>query len=118
MPEITVRDIAESLGLTVLAGAHRVDNRVTGGYACDLLSCVMAGARAGNAWVTLQAHLNVIAVASLLDLSCVIITEGATMDEAALSRANEKGIPVLGTRACTFDTVARLHEAGVRNDAS
>lgn len=113
MAEITARDIAQQLGLDVVAGADHLDNRVTGGYASDLLSCVMAGARAGNVWVTLQAHLNVIAVATLLDLACVIITEGALLEEGALARANEKGIPILSAQTDTFRTVARLVQAGV-----
>jgi len=113
MAEITVRDIAERLGLRVVAGADHLDNVVTGGYASDLLSCVLARARSGNVWVTLQAHLNVVAVATLLDLACVIITEAAVLDEPALARANEKGIPILSTQEDTYQTVARLVRAGV-----
>ena len=73
---MTVAEIVSALEVQVAAGGTSLHREVTGGYASDLLSCVMAGAKAGNVWVTLQAHLNVIAVAELLDLSCVIITEG------------------------------------------
>ena len=65
MSEMTVRTVADSLGLQVAAGASKLDNVVRGGYASDLLSCVMAGAHKGDAWVTLQAHMNVVAVATL-----------------------------------------------------
>jgi hypothetical protein len=54
------------------------------GYASDLLSCVMAGAKKGGLWVTLQAHINIVAVAALLDLSAIIITEDAQPDAATI----------------------------------
>jgi len=63
-----VQDLVAKLGLQVHSPGN-VEREVTGGYASDLLSCVMAGAKAGNVWVTLQAHPNVVAVASLLDLA-------------------------------------------------
>ncbi len=112
---LSVRDVVQALGLAVGAGEAYLDQEVTGGYASDLLSCVMAQAQAGNVWVTLQSHLNVIAVASLLDLSCVIITEGAQLEETAVARANEKGIPVLLTPEGTYTTVSRLWDLGIRD---
>ena len=67
---MTVQDIIKQLNLSIVTGAD-LDRPVTGGYASDLLSCVMAGAKTGNVWITLQAHPNVVAVASLLELSAV-----------------------------------------------
>jgi len=110
----TVQDLVTTLSLEVAAGAAGLSRQVTGGYASDLLSCVMARAQAGNVWVTLQAHVNVMAVAALLDLACVIITEGARPDAAALARAEERGIPVLLTPRGTFTIVAALAALGVR----
>jgi hypothetical protein len=86
----------------------------TSGYASDLLSCVMAGARHGGLWVTLQAHLNIVAVAALLDQSAVIITEDAQPDEATLQKANEEGITLLSTPDSTFAVVGKLWELGMR----
>ena len=111
---MTVQEIVAGLALEVAAGADRLDKEVTGGYASDLLSCVMAGAQAGNMWVTLQAHLNVVAVAALLDLACVVITEGARPADDAISRANEEGIPILLTSESTFTVVGKLYQLGIR----
>jgi predicted transcriptional regulator len=108
-----VSDIVASLPVQVAAGADGLGAEVTGGYASDLLSCVMAGARKGNAWVTLQAHMNVVAVAALLELACVIITEGATLERDALARADERGVVVLYTERGTFETVGQLCASGV-----
>ncbi|MGC9358921.1 MAG: DRTGG domain-containing protein [Anaerolineae bacterium] len=108
-----VSDIVASLPVRVAVGADGLEAEVTGGYASDLLSCVMASARKGNAWVTLQAHMNVIAIAALLELACVIITEGATLEADAMARAKERGVVVLYTERGTFETVAELAALGV-----
>jgi len=114
---VNVSDIVAALPVRVVAGADHLQNEVTGGYASDLLSCVMAGARKGNVWVTLQAHMNVIAVAALLELACVVITEGAALDSEALARADQRGVVVLSTEQGSFATVAQLSVLGVSGGA-
>jgi len=112
---ITVADIVDKLALQVRAGAGTLrDRQVTGGYASDLLSCVMAGARKGDVWVTLQAHPNVIAVAVLLELAAVIITEGAQPDPETLKKAEAEDVPVLTTTDNTFVVVTKLAALGVQ----
>ena len=86
----------------------------TSAYASDLLSCVMAGAKKGAVWVTLQAHLNIVAVAALLEMSAVIITEGAQPEAATINKANEEGITLLATDTQSFEVVGRLWEMGLR----
>jgi hypothetical protein len=85
------------------------------GYSSDLLSCVIAGAAHEGIWVTLQAHANVVAVASLLELSAVIIGEGATPDEATIQKANAENITLLSTTSKTFHIVGMLWELGIRS---
>jgi predicted transcriptional regulator len=109
-----VRQIVNALGLSVVAGRAALDAEVTGGYAADLLSCAMAGASAGNLWVTLQSHLNVVAVASLGDLAGVIITEGQQIGPDAVAKADEVNLPVLSTSLSTYQVVGRLWELGIR----
>jgi len=110
---LTVHDIISALGLEVVAGADGLDKPITGGYASDLLSCVMAKASAGNAWITLQSHVNVVAVASLLNLACVIITEGMRPDDEMVERDNENGIPTLLTPHSTYRVVGELVRLGI-----
>jgi BioD-like phosphotransacetylase family protein len=109
-----LREIASKLSLSVQAGGDKLDKEVTGGYASDLLSCVMARARKGNVWVTLQSHLNVVAVASLLELAGIIITEGAAPDAATLSKATAEGLPVLTTAKTTYSVVGELTQLGIQ----
>ena len=107
-----VRQAIKQLGLNLIGG-HQIDVEITGGYASDLLSCVMAGAKAGNIWVTLQAHPNIIAVASLIELAAVIVTEGVAPDPETIQKAQETGIPLLTTALDTYSTVVALAELGI-----
>jgi len=109
-----LKEISRPLSLKVQTAAEKLDTEVTGGYAADLLSCVMAKAQAGNVWVTLQGHPNIVAVASLLNLAGVIITEGMAPDPATLEKAEEQGIPILTTPLTTFTVVGKLFALGVR----
>lgn len=116
---MTLQDIITSLDLEVLTQPgdfSRVEP--AGGYASDLLSCVLAGAEHEGLWVTLQAHLNIVAVAALLELKAVIITEGARPDEATLAKANAEGVTLLATPRRTYEVVGRLWEMGLRTGAA
>ena len=84
------------------------------GYVSDMLSCVMTGAVKDGIWVTLQAHNNIVAVACLLDLAAVIITEGASPDENTIKKANDEGLILLGTEKKSFEIVGKLWELGIR----
>jgi hypothetical protein len=105
--------VIEVLSLTVKAGQGGLDVEVSGGYAADLLSCAMAGARRGNLWVTLQGHLNIVAVATLGDLAGVIVTENKPLAADALAKADEEGVPILSTPLTTYEVVGRLWELGI-----
>ncbi len=83
------------------------------GYVCDLLSWVMARGQPGMAWVTVQLHLNVIAVASLHEMSCVILPEGLRMEEAALQKAREEGITVISSPLSAYGICAKMAGAGI-----
>jgi predicted transcriptional regulator len=111
---MTLQKIVAELSLSVQAAGDKLHTKVTGGYASDLLSCVMAKARKGNVWVTLQSHLNIVAVASLLQLAGIIVTEGMVPDAATLKKANEEGIPILTTSATTFTIVGQLVALGIQ----
>ena len=110
---MTLQEIVNELGLEVLAGESNLLRQVTGGYASDLLSCVMAGAKTGNLWVTMQGHPNVAAVASLLNLAAVVVSEGSPVDPVTIQKAEENGVVLLSTPLDTFTTVSKLAALGV-----
>ena len=105
-----VAEIAEKLNLKVFSGKEGLNNEVTNGYTSDLLSDVMGHADAGNAWITLQTHKNVMAIASLKDLSAVILVKGFEPEEDMAAQSNEEGIPVLGTSEEAFTISGKLYE--------
>ena len=109
-----VREIVEKLCLKAVSGDEALNRTVTGGYSADLLSCAMARAKTGNVWITLQAHPNIVAVATLLDLPAVIITEGTPVSGDVIAKANEEGIALLCTTWSTFHVVAELARLGVK----
>lgn len=113
-PPITIRHIAEALSLRVLCAPHNLDREVRGGYASDMLSCVMAGAQKDNVWVTLLTHLNVIAVAVLLEIPVVIITENSTVDATVIQKAEEEDVVLLHSTEDSYRVVGKLYELGIR----
>jgi predicted transcriptional regulator len=110
---LKLQEIRHQLSLEVRAAAGNLDREVTGGYASDLLSCVMAKAQAGNVWVTIQGHPNIVAVASLLDLAGIIVAEGMSIDAATLEKAEEEKVPILTTSLTTYTVVGELCKLGI-----
>ena len=111
----TLKHIAEVLHLAVRTGEDLLARTVTGGYAGDLLSDVLAHARKGQVWITLQTHANVVAVASTKELCGIIIVNGRAPEEATLQKAEQEHIPILVSPLSTYDVVCQLYELGVTN---
>jgi hypothetical protein len=108
-------EIIKTLNLKVLTSSKDFSTVLPeGGYTSDLLSCVMAGATHKSIWVTLQAHTNIVAVAALLELSAIIITEGAVPDQITIDKANDEGITLLSSQERSFNVVGKLWEMGIR----
>ena len=105
------------LRLEVKAGQKQLDRVVKGAYASDLLSHVMARAKEGNIWVTIQAHQNIVAVAALLNLAGIVIAGGIEPQADTLLKAEEEGIPILLTTSlAAFEVIGRLYALGVGAD--
>ena len=89
------------------------DREVTCGYVCDLLSWVMSHGDSGMAWVTVQTHMNVIAVAVLSEMACVILPEGIDMEEESLAKAVAEDMVVLQSPLTAFDICGRMAAKGI-----
>ncbi len=97
---------------TVLADDGN-DKQIECGYTCDLLSWVMAHGAPGMAWVTVQTHLNVIAVAVLSEMACVILPENIEMEQESLDKALSEGMTVLKSPLSAYEICGRMHARGV-----
>ena len=84
------------------------DRVIEGGYAGDLLSWVMGRASEGDAWVTIMSNVNIVAVCTLADPACIVLSEGVRPDDETLRRANEQGVNILSTTLDTFDACVRI----------
>ncbi len=108
-----VDEVARELSLDVVSGSEGLGREITGAYVGDLLSRVMAGARPGYLWVTIQAHPNVVAVAVLGELAGVVVAEGVKPDPVGLAKAEEEGLPVLTTGRSSFEVCVGLARLGI-----
>lgn len=109
-------DIARKLDLTLLTPETPATGgaEITRGYASDLLSDVLAHAPGGGLLVTLQVHLNVIAVASHAELAAVVFAGGRHPEADAIAKAAAEDIALYVSGDDTFDVVGRLYEMGVK----
>ncbi len=106
---MTVREIVEKLNLKVFSGEKGLDNEITGGYVSDLLSDVMGFAQEGSIWVTLQTHKNIMAIATLKELSAVILVKGFEPEQDAIDVSNEENIPILGSKEQTYELTGKIY---------
>lgn len=109
---MTVGEIIQKLGFEVCCGKGKLDQEVTGGYCGDLLSDVMANSKAGNVWITMQVHVNIVAVAVLKELSAIILVNGKLPAEETLQRAGEESVPILLSKQSSFEIAGKLYFLG------
>lgn len=103
---MTAREVADRLNFRILAGHG--EKTITGFYACDLLSWVISHAGSGNLWVTVMNNLNVLAVATLADVACIVIPEGIEVDGEVLARANAQNITVLSANQTGAEVIVAV----------
>ena len=84
------------------------DKEINGVYVGDLLSHAMGKAEAGNVWITIMSNVNIVAVSTLADPACIVLSEGVQPDEETLVRAKQQGINILSTTLDTFDACVRI----------
>ena len=112
---MTLGEICRQLGLTNLTPDLPMGQaQVRAGFVSDLLSDVLANAPAGGVLVTVQLHMNVVAVALHAELSAVIFAAGRRPEEAVRAKALEERICLLATDMPAFEVVGRLYELGLR----
>ncbi len=110
---MTLNEIVRHLGLKVKVGGVDMDTQVRGGYASDLLSDVLANARVGDLWVTLQTHQNTVAVASMKEIAGILLVGGRQPESDTMTKAAEEGVALLVTPLPAFEVVGRLYQLGL-----
>ena len=100
---MTVQELIDSGIFGVVNAGEGLEREITKPFCCDLLSIAMGRAPLGCAWVTVMGNMNTLAVASLADAACVIMAEGAVLDDAARKKAVDQEITVLKTEEPIFE---------------
>ena len=106
---MTVNDISKLENFEPLV-IEQGEREVKGGYIGDLLSWVMGRAKQDNAWITIMTNINIVAVAALTDVSCIIIAEGAKPEQEVLDTAKEKEINIISSSLPAYETALLLQK--------
>jgi predicted transcriptional regulator len=113
-----VKDLVKKFNLPIAAGKNGLEREVKNGYCGDLLSEVIANAPEGCAWMTVQGHQNIVAVAVLRNMAAIIITGGQRPDDETIEKADHEGIPVLQWPDSSFSLAGRIFGAGIGKPAT
>ena len=104
-----LREIVERVHFSVRCGEESLESAVTGGYASDLLSDVIANSKAGNVWITMQVHVNIVAVAVLKDLAGIVLVQGRQPAEETLKKAKAEKVTIIVSDLPAFETAGKLY---------
>ncbi len=108
-----ISDIIDRCNLKIVCCHELSDKEIEGGYASDLLSDVIGNSKAGDIWVTLQGHPNIIAVAKLKELAGIIIVNNRVPEEETLNKAQSENIIILTSDLPSFELIGKLYEVGI-----
>lgn len=108
---MTVKELIDSTGWNALSNASGVN--ITSAYVCDLLSYAMAHTQNGTAWITVQSHINVVAIASLTDCSCVIIPCNTAVSDETINAAQAKGVCIVSAPCTAYTAAITLNKLGI-----
>jgi len=110
---VKVGEIQNYLNLELAAGARGLEKEISAGYCGDLLSDVMANAKKGGVWLTIQSHQNIVAVAALRELAAIVLVNGRAPDEDTKAKAEEEGIPILVSPLSSYALGGKLYGLGI-----
>ena len=108
-----VTQIVEPLKAEVVVGERREEQEIEGGYCGDLRSDCIANAKEGSVWVTIQSHPNTVAVAVLVGIPCIVVSNYQEINEETRKRAQKEGVTILRTSLTSYQAVSVLFSLGI-----
>ena len=103
-----VSELIENLNLTVVTDSNYEDREINGCYIGDLLSWVMGRAQADNVWITIMNNVNIVAVAALADVACILLCEDVKVDQSIIDKANSQNIIIVSSKLTAFELAEKL----------
>lgn len=111
-----LKNIIEKLHLEVRGAYSSLDNEIRSGYASDLLSDVLAHAKDGDLWITLQIHQNIVAIASMKGISGIVVINSREPEEETVKKAEKENIPIMVSTMTAFELIGQLHALGISGE--
>lgn len=105
---MNIGDVVRTVEGQVLTGEYEKERPVEGCYVCDLLSLAMSKVTAGSVWVTVQANINIAAVAVLTDAACVVVAEGMHIGDDVLEKAKAEKVVIIRTDKNAFEVAVEI----------
>lgn len=105
---MTIADLLKKPGIKALTEIPDETREIKGGYVGDLLSWVMGRAKPDDAWITIMNNINIVAVATLTDVSAIILCEGVDIEADVIAKANDEGVLILQTEKPAFEIATEL----------
>ncbi|SDY85952.1 DRTGG domain-containing protein [Tindallia californiensis] len=106
---MTIKELRQHLNLEVVVLPENTEDRVIKDvYIGDMLSWVIGNAEHDSLWITIQTNINIIAVAVMVGINCIIVAENATIDADTVNRAEEEGIPIFRTPLTAYHIAKRI----------
>lgn len=106
---MNVEKYAKAMGLTALTNC-RQDKTITDAYIGDLLSVVMGNCDEGNVWITVQTHPNILTVADLNDVACVVIAGDTAVEQSLIDKAEDLDVCLFKSEKEAYELAWRTHE--------
>ncbi len=106
---MTVNELKNRLALNTVVMPNG-DQEISGCYIGDLLSWVMSAAKAGDIWITIMSNINIVAVATLCDTSCILLAEGVSLSDEIIETANSKGVNILSSEKNAYALAKEISE--------
>ncbi|XMB86868.1 DRTGG domain-containing protein [Mycoplasmatota bacterium WC44] len=109
-----VKQILRNDNFKLLTDEIGLESSITSMFVSDLLSHVLSKAKQGDILITVQNNMNTVAVASLLELSCIILPDNISIDDLIKQKGEEEGIPILTSHLSAKDIILELYRVGVK----
>jgi len=110
---LKLRDVKDILEAEIIVGEENMDMEVKTAFGADLMSDVLAFAKAGSLLLTGLTNTQVIRTANVLDIAAIILVRGKKPSSETIALARELKIPILATKYILFETAGRLYLKGI-----
>jgi predicted transcriptional regulator len=110
---LKLRDVKEILDAHVVVGEEKLDMDVHTAFGADLMSDVMAFAKAGSLLLTGLTNPQVIKTAASRNIAAIIVVRGKEPTTEAIAMAKDLQIPILTTNYILFETAGILYSKGI-----